>query len=648
MRTLLDRYHALAGAGASQGLLLPSDAPPLDSGSEVQPSGTTLSIPELLVKLDRPGDAGDVVCVLTAQPASRARAEDCLCYFVVADAARAAFQAGSRTIHVTDVSVGWLPRLDETVFLSGAVFHAPRSLRSQRLLDEIREVAAAIDYARDRAGSMRIAESLFDRLEAFTRVDGFACAVAKAEAQKVAWENRRRISLLLFPAGAMDQVESNLSVKNGRLYYGTRTDSAAPWRRSSFMLVDLGREDLGAGGVRALERLRQQHKLATAELSGREPDAREAESYRDRDRRLRKTRDLAARFGSRALQRTPSVAPLSIVLGSDLAAKFNVEGKPRPEFLESLAMMRDGLFYELGFRIPPVEIRTSHDDGPPGTYTYHIHETPVVTGTARIDRILVNDIVERLRLLGVEGEPTTNPANGNEASWITKADEKRATDAGLTTWDAMGYIVLHLSAVVRKNCAELVGVDAIAAMLDEPLVRLTGVGERVRSAPGGLARLTGVLRALVAEEVSISVFRPICEEYLRLNAEECPPLELVENLRVSEAIRPHLRKNESGVPLYELDKKFLDQMSIGVNQSGGGRVLALEPSPCQEMLKAVRDEVSSLPPTARNPVVVVDDWKLRPFVRLLVELEFPHLWVLARRELINPEASPILAHIGSD
>jgi type III secretory pathway component EscV len=52
-----------------------------------------------------------------------------------------------------------------------------------------------------------------------------------------------------------------------------------------------------------------------------------------------------------------------------------------------------------------------------------------------------------------------------------------------------------------------------------------------------------------------------------------------------------------------------------------------------------------LQPATRNPVIFVEDWRMRPFVRKLVELEFPHLAVLSRREAVAPDSRQVLATI---
>ena len=62
---------------------------------------------------------------------------------------------------------------------------------------------------------------------------------------------------------------------------------------------------------------------------------------------------------------------------------------------------------------------------------------------------------------------TVNPANGSECAWIPAEYAEIAEQAGLTTWDAAGYMVLHLSSVLRKNAAEFVGIQEVQNMLEQ-------------------------------------------------------------------------------------------------------------------------------------------------------------------------------------
>ena len=183
-------------------------------------------------------------------------------------------------------------------------------------------------------------------------------------------------------------------------------------------------------------------------------------------------------------QMLPVVTPIALEVSADLIPLVEDAGEGSKFLGEMVPMMRDGLFYELGVRFPGIRVRGNETDMPAGSYLIMINEIPLVMGTVSLDKVLVNDTAERLRLLNIEGETATNPANGNECAWIDAEYKEVAEQAGLTTWDAAGYIVLHLSSVLRKNAAEFVGIQEVMNMLEQ-------LEQAFRGAPERLCALSG-------------------------------------------------------------------------------------------------------------------------------------------------------------
>ena len=62
--------------------------------------------------------------------------------------------------------------------------------------------------------------------------------------------------------------------------------------------------------------------------------------------------------------------------------------------------------------------------------------------------------------------------------------------------------------------------------------------------------------------------------------------------------------------------------------------LALEPEDTQRCLKLVREKINSRP-DLKPVALLVENGAIRRFVRRLVELEFPYLFVLSREELLS-------------
>lgn len=335
-------------------------------------------------------------------------------------------------------------------------------------------------------------------------------------------------------------------------------------------------------------------------------------------------------------QMMPVVTPIALEVSADLVPLVDDTGGSN--FLnELIPMMRDGLFYELGVRYPGLRVRGNDGDLPPGHYIIMVNEIPLVMGTVDKEKCLVNDTPDRLRLLGIEADPAQNPANGNACGWITMEQRKLAEDAGLTTWDAPGYIVLHLSAVLRKNAAEFVGIQETQNMLEQLEQAFPALVKEVVPKAVSPFQLTDILRRLVEEEISIRDLRNILQALAEWGPVENDTVMLTEYVRAAlkRYISHKYTRGQSTLIVYLLDPQIEETVRSSVQHTSSGSYLALEPEITQEILAAVRNEVGNLPPSAQQPVVLTT-MEIRRYFRKLVELEFPHLAVLSYQEL-SPE-----------
>jgi len=204
---------------------------------------------------------------------------------------------------------------------------------------------------------------------------------------------------------------------------------------------------------------------------------------------------------------------------SDLAL-LNAEARIHDPFDKLLDRMSDGMFYELGIMMPPVEI----EEDPalaPAAIAIWVNEMPLppVTGLAA-GELLINETAERLKLFGIDkARPAINPANGNQASIVAATDENISAvkGMGLTSWGPAGYLVLVLSAAVRHYAGALWTVDSTKAVLfllrdaTEPLIRAT-------NSQFDHSLLTLVLRGLLDEEISVRNMSAILEAMLAIDS----------------------------------------------------------------------------------------------------------------------------------
>jgi len=619
MISIGERYRRLLAGANARPFPVRND----NAGTAGGEGARYIHVAELSFEADEFADhRSDLLCVTMVSPSAAKPENDSelLAFFVFEDLAQHWMQTKGSGIRAANIPLGRISKGGE-IDLLASIYRVPANRAARRVLEDLRKLIPAIDYDKDHTGSQRVAESVFDRIDVLAQLPGFA-----------------RILTGVVQIGAQTPGPSYVWFSNAP----ASADAAKihSGQHGTAALIEVGTRKTGRAG-RLIDYLREERRLAAGATGPNAAAIAGAESYHERDQRLRKTRDFAVRFGQRAFQRELSPRPLTILLSPDIMNAFAASGEPLPEFRNLLQMFDEGLRYEGGFSMPAVEIRSHSVLRNGKNYAFAIWGTAIVEGTVSLSRILVNETVNRLALINVDAEKGINPANGNECAWVDAEVEDDVKAAGLTTWDAQGYLILHLSAVARKNFAAFLTLDVVA---DTVRGASTDLFNRVVAAPGGLPRLTTVLRSLLLEEVPIRLIRPSCEQYLEL-AGSLPADEIMEELRYGEVLRPHLRTNKPGAPMWKMGPEFLNALNDGLEKRGSGRVLAMAPEVVQSLLAAVRNNVSGLPSSVKNPIIVVDDWRLRPHLRRLVELEFPHLAVVARRELLAPETGTLLGAI---
>ncbi len=393
-----------------------------------------------------------------------------------------------------------------------------------------------------------------------------------------------------------------------------------------FLIMALTSAGTGYGLLRT-QRLKAEGKLVPQEGGG---PPTEEEQKQQREKRIQNQKMQEGQ----AAQMLPVVTPIALEVAADLIPLVEDAGEGSKFLGEMVPMMRDGLFYELGVRFPGIRVRGNESDMPPGSYLIMINEIPLVMGTVSLNKVLVNDTAERLRLLNIEGESATNPANGNECAWIDAEYKEVAEQAGLTTWDAAGYMVLHLSSVLRKNAAEFVGIQEVMNMLEQLEQAFPALVKETVPKVVSPFQLTDILRRLVEEEISIRDLRSILQSLAEWGQVEHDTVMLTEYVRsaLKRYISHKYTRGQNTLIVYLLDPQIEETVRSSIQHTSSGSYLALEPEITQEILSAVRTEVGSLPPTAQNPVILTT-MEIRRYFRKLVELEFPHLAVLSYQEL---------------
>lgn len=337
--------------------------------------------------------------------------------------------------------------------------------------------------------------------------------------------------------------------------------------------------------------------------------------------------EIVLRYGDRAIDWQFMVTPIVVEVASDVVPL--IEGDAAAGLAEdltaSLNAMKTRIQHTYGAKIPGVLFRANEGDLPEGSYVLMLGEVPLVLRNLIVGERFTPASAEFLASLNVLGTEGANPLTGQPGSWIKQDDWAKVEDAGAELWSPTDYLIRDLEALIERNLIDFVGHQEVAELVGN---EIPGGLDSLADRPGKLTALTTVCRALLSERAPISPFREIYDLFEQLHSAGVGLQDIVEKVRSLPSIRERLPGNRPGYPLFETGPAFEAEIRNSVYRSDHHALLAMEPEPCQALLVAVRDTVAN-----RRAALVVNSTELRPFVRLLVEIEFPQLHVLSRAEL---------------
>jgi hypothetical protein len=589
---------------------------------EAEPAGAVLSLAEL----DLGGDAAaaadhELLAVLAlrlrAQPDA---AHDRLALRFVTSSASRVF--GSRWL-INDIPVPTPAGLDELALL---VYRIRRTPRLERVVAAIENAIEALEVAGD-DDDLVLGRAALERLEVLDDAADAAVAMSGRGLRFAERAGAARADRYLAVVGAAGQggIEP-LWLTDRKLHEGSDRASARPVTGKPYALLRLGARSTRQSVREFIDEIRRRHQRRPAEAATDQGESFARFVDRQLDKRRREL--IEATYGHHKMY--PVVTPIAVEAAGNLEGTVAFTDEAPSRFKKLIDGMRTSLQDSFGVKVPGIRVRLNDADLPQGTYIIMLDEVPLVSGNVDPGKLLCFAEPDALTRPPFDGtwtaldEATPPDGSGRPACWIPleRGDEVRA--AGLETLDAAAHIELHLRSVLTANLDMFVTFDDIAERLPD------AAGEGIRRARGGLARFIEVVRSLLLEALPITPLAVLAHRYL--GSVEMPAVELAEALRAAPAVRERIAHGAASWTLLALSEDCEARIRGCVHREGDAAVLALEPELTQEILTAVRNEVGALPDGAQ-PAVVVEDGRLRPFVRNLLVLEFPRLRVVARREL---------------
>lgn len=429
-----------------------------------------------------------------------------------------------------------------------------------------------------------------------------------------------------------------LANAEGNDYYSADQFPEAVEKYRQAIKFDPGDDVIRSNLAGALEQLKEPgRRIESIENAIRETeraqDIAPTKGYGENVKRLNRKKAFAECYGEKALNRVQVVAPVVVEVARDLIP--NIEGPHSglaTDVTKYVGQMRARVQEELGVPIPGIRFRGNESDLPDGSYIIMLAEIPAVFAKVGLDKRFFPGPPEALSALNLTGEQHSDPLTGNGGFWIHQQDWALAEAHDLELWGFVKYLINHLEALIRRSLVEFVGHQEIAGVAG---YESSETSDRLKSSPEKLSALTAVCRGLLAEGVPIKPFGPIYDAFEKLGSEGQALWQIVERVRLLPEVRPKLPGNEMDYEKLRLGTEFEAAMKHFIYKNQSHSILAMYPADFQNALSGVRNAVKG----SRRVALVVEDEELRPFVRVLTEIEFPSIPVLAQKELLTDLAN---------
>jgi flagellar biosynthesis protein FlhA len=350
-----------------------------------------------------------------------------------------------------------------------------------------------------------------------------------------------------------------------------------------------------------------------------------------------KTREIETRkkekvdVGPEPVEHLLMVDPLEFEVGYGLIPL--VDREQGGEFLDRVRSIRRQFAVDMGVVIPPIHIR---DNLQLNSAEYQILLKGVKVASAELmaNHYLAMDPGDVTRkITGIE---TREPSFDLPAIWIPEAKKEEAKLAGYTVVDNVTVMATHLTEVLRKHLAELLGRQEVQGLLDNLSRSYPKAVEELVPNLLSLGGVQKVLQNLLRERISIRDMLTIVEslaDYASLTKDPELLTEYVRHKLSRSIVSPYI--SEDGVlKLITMAQDVDDILARGIQKTEHGSYFSIDPKVADPIIASIKEEAEKAMAKNIQPILLTSP-TVRRHLRQLVEHFVPSLIVLSQSELLS-------------
>jgi flagellar biosynthesis protein FlhA len=307
------------------------------------------------------------------------------------------------------------------------------------------------------------------------------------------------------------------------------------------------------------------------------------------------------------------------------------------DLLDRISLIRRQIALDIGIVVPPVRIRDNMQLGA-NDYLVKIKGQLIGKGVAYPEQFLAMDNG------AVSGpitgaSPTTEPAFGLPAYWITEPQRKQAELLNYTVVEATAVLATHLTELIKSHAHELLTRQAVKNLLENLKTHSPALIEEVIPTQVKPGELQKVMQNLLRERVPVRDLETIIEtlgDYATRTKDLEVLTEYVRNALARTICKQYVDDRDR-LWCLTLDPALEEMINSHLERNDRGTTNTIPPQTAQQITQQLVSKTGELTQTGRSPVVLCGP-QIRGALRRMIEGALPHLAVLGFNEIV-PEAA---------
>ena len=334
---------------------------------------------------------------------------------------------------------------------------------------------------------------------------------------------------------------------------------------------------------------------------------------------------------------------LSVQLGYGLIEMVDEDtGGP---LINRITSIRKQVSKALGFVMPAVRVR---DDMSLSANEYRIRVGQTIVGENIIypnRKMAIPGDDTKIKMSGIE---VKDPSFNMDAVWVERHKESEAESNGYVVVEPESVLATHLSQIMYKFAADLIGQDDVQKLLDNLSQSSPSLVESVVPKLIPLHTLTGIICELLRERVPISDLRRILETLANMSGKSLSVTEIAEAMRpnLASLLIQQIAPLNQALPVITLSSD-LEHMLISMSNQSADNSLLLDTKLAQRLIKSISQASEKSLADGRQSVLIVAP-QIRRQLSTLLRQHIDDLFVFGFTELPDNRKINVIATISND